>query len=241
MGRWLEIAPLAVRRRFPLAVWLTILALITAEAAVTGSNEGAGTSSGCWSAATPSRRYTTATDRGPVPAAPGARGWLIPAGVRAGNMFDDAIFVITLVGGFWIVGRVVWSRNELVLRLAEQSEELRSSRASRGAGDGRRAARADHPRRARRGRAQRLRSWWCRPRRERPSCRWMPPRRRSRLRAIQRVGRSTTMTELRGLLGSPRGGGGPVRRCRRPGRLAVAEPSTGRRGPPGVPSCVRRG
>ena len=36
------IAPLAVRRRFPLVAWLAILSLVTAQAAVTGTNEGFG-------------------------------------------------------------------------------------------------------------------------------------------------------------------------------------------------------
>ena len=45
-----------------------------------------------------------------------------------GDPFDDLAFIVTLVGGFWVAGRVVWSREQLVQRLAEQSEELRRSR-----------------------------------------------------------------------------------------------------------------
>ena len=36
--------------------------------------------------------------------------------------------MVTLIGGFWLAGRVVWSRNRLLERLVEQSEELRLSR-----------------------------------------------------------------------------------------------------------------
>ena len=45
-----------------------------------------------------------------------------------GNVFEDTTFIVALVSGFWAAGRVVWSRNQLVLRLAEQSEDLRRGR-----------------------------------------------------------------------------------------------------------------
>ena len=191
-----EVAPLAVRRRFPLAVWLTILALVAAQAAVTGSNEGAGVFVGLLvgiytvGAHTP-RRTAVACLLLPVPVV-GYASWR-----STGNPFDDTAFIVTLMSGFWIAGRVVWSRNQLVLRLAEQSEELRRGRAAEA-----RALAAEHRERIARdvhdvvahsvslmvvqaeaGEAQ------------------LPADAASAecLRAIQRVGRST-LTELRGLL-----------------------------------------
>jgi signal transduction histidine kinase len=192
----LEIAPLAVRRRFPLAVWLTILALVAAESTVTGSNEGAGIFFGllvgCYTVAAHTPRRTAILSLLLLVPVVGYSSWR-----STGNMFDDIAFIVTLVGGFWIVGRVVWSRNELVLRLKEQSEELRHSRASEAravaAEQRARIARDVHDVvahsvslmvvQAEAGEAQ------------------LPADAPSTgcLRAIQRVGRST-MTELRGLL-----------------------------------------
>ena len=101
------------------------------------------------------------------------------------------------MSGFWIAGRVVWSRNQLVLRLAEQSEDLRRGRAAEAralaAEQRERIARDVHDVvahsvslmvvQAEAGEAQ------------------LPADAASAecLRAIQRVGRST-LTELRGLL-----------------------------------------
>ena len=45
-----------------------------------------------------------------------------------GNPFDDLDFIVVLISGFWIAGRVVWSRQQLVQQLADQSEELRRAR-----------------------------------------------------------------------------------------------------------------
>src|SRR4029079_11626188 len=45
-----------------------------------------------------------------------------------GDPLDDLAFIVTLVGGFWVAGRVVWSRDQLVQRLAQQFGELRHSR-----------------------------------------------------------------------------------------------------------------
>ena len=45
-----------------------------------------------------------------------------------GDPFEDLVFIATLVGGFWVAGRVVWSREQLLRRLAEQAEELELGR-----------------------------------------------------------------------------------------------------------------
>ena len=45
-----------------------------------------------------------------------------------GDPFDDLDFVVVLISGVWIAGRVVWSRQLLVQQLAEQAEELRRAR-----------------------------------------------------------------------------------------------------------------
>ena len=193
-----EIAPLAVRRRFPLAVWLTILALVTAQAAVTGTNEGDGVFFGllvgCYTVAAHTPRRTAVCSLLLLVPVVGYTNWR-----STGNPLDDTVFIVTLVSGFWIAGRVVWSRNQLVLRLAEQSEELRRSRAAEAralaAEQRERIARDVHDVvahsvslmvvQAEAGEAQ------------------LPAEDASAecLRAIQRVGRST-LTELRGLLGA---------------------------------------
>ncbi|MET1059568.1 MAG: histidine kinase [Nocardioides sp.] len=191
-----EIAPLAVRRRFPLAVWLTILALVSAQAAVTGSNEGFGVFFallvGVYTvgAHTP-RRTAVASLLLLVPVV------MYTSWRSTGNLFDDTAFIVTLMSGFWAAGRVVWSRNQMVLRLAAHSEELRRGREAEAravaAEQRERIARDVHDVvahsvslmvvQAEAGEAQ------------------LPTDDASAecLRAIQRVGRST-LTELRGLL-----------------------------------------
>jgi signal transduction histidine kinase len=191
-----EIAPLAVRRRFPLAVWLTILALVTAQAAVTGTNEGGGVFFsllvGAYTVGGYTPRRTAVASLILLVPVVGYTNWR-----STGNVFDYTTFIVALVSGFWAAGRVVWSRNQLVLRLAEQSEELRLGRAAEA-----RALAAEHRERIARdvhdvvahsvslmvvqaeaGEAQLPE--------DAPSA--------DCLRAIQRVGRST-LTELRGLL-----------------------------------------
>ena len=150
-----EIAPLAVRRRFPLAVWLTILALVAAQAAVTGTNEGFGVFFALLVGAYTVGGYT------PRRTAVASLLLLVPVVAytnwrSTGNLFDDTTFIVALVSGFWVAGRVVWSRNQLVLpaRGAVRGPAPRPGRGS--TGPGRRAARADRPRRPRRRRAQRL-------------------------------------------------------------------------------------
>ena len=193
-----EVAPLAVRRRFPLAVWLTILGLVTAQAVVTGTNEGDGVFFalliGVYTVAAHTPRRTAVCSLLLLVPVVGYTSWL-----STGDPLDDTVFIVTLLSGFWIAGRVVWSRNQLVLRLAEQSEELRRSRAAEAralaAEQRERIARDVHDVvahsvslmvvQAEAGEAQLSAddaSAEC-------------------LRAIQRVGRST-LTELRGLLGA---------------------------------------
>jgi signal transduction histidine kinase len=191
-----EIAPLAVRRRFPVAMWLTVLALVAAQAAATGTNEGFGVFFallvGAYSVGAHTPRRTAVL----------LLLLLVPVVMytnwrSTGHLLDDTVFIVTLMSGFWIAGRVVWSRNQLVLRLAEQSEDLRRGRAAEAralaAEQRERIARDVHDVvahsvslmvvQAEAGEAQ------------------LPADDASAecLRAIQRVGRST-LTELRGLL-----------------------------------------
>ena len=200
------IAPLAVRRRFPLVVWLTILSLVAAQAAVTGTNEGFGVFFALLVGV-----YTVG---GHTPRRTAVASLLLLVPVVAytnwrstGNVFDDTAFIVTLLSGFWAAGRVVWSRNQLVLRLAEQSEELRRGRAAEAralaAEQRERIARDVHDVvahsvslmvvQAEAGEAQ------------------LPAGAPSAecLRAIQRVGRST-LTELRGLLSALGEDSGPT-------------------------------
>jgi signal transduction histidine kinase len=203
-----EIAPLAVRRRFPFAVWLTILVLVAAQAAVTGTNEGFGVFFawlvGVYTVAAHTPRRTAVVSLILLVPVVAYTNWR-----STGSPFEDTAFIVILLSGFWAAGRVVWSRNQLVLRLAEQSEDLRRGRAAEA-----RALAAEHRERIARdvhdvvahsvslmvvqaeaGEAQ------------------MPADAPSTecLRAIQRVGRST-LTELRGLLsalGEDTGATGP--------------------------------
>ena len=190
------IAPLAVRRRFPLVAWLAILSLVAAQAAVTGTNEGFGVFFALLVGAYTVGGYT------PRRTAVASLLLLVPVVAytnwrSTGNVFDDTTFIVALVSGFWAAGRVVWSRNQLVLRLAEQSEQLRRGREAEArafaAEQRERIARDVHDVvahsvslmvvQAEAGEAQ------------------LPAGAPSAecLRAIQRVGRST-LTELRGLL-----------------------------------------
>jgi signal transduction histidine kinase len=204
---WLEILPLAVRRRFPVAVWVTVLALTSLEATIYGSNDSVGLFFGLLVGC-----YTVAAYR-PRRTAVGCLLLMVPVVAYAnwqstGNPFDDLTFIVVLMSGFWIAGRVVWSREQLVRQLAEQAEELgrgREAEARVRVAEQRAAiARDVHDVvahsvsiivvQAEAGEAQ------------------LPPDTPSAecLRAIQRVGRST-LTELRGLLddlGDDTGSGG---------------------------------
>ena len=117
---WLVILPLAVRRRFPVVVWVTVLALTVMEAAIFGSNDSIGLFFGLLVGC-----YTVAAYR-PRRTAAGCLLLLVPvvaysSWLSAGDPLDDLVFIVALVGGFWVAGRVVWSREQLVRRLADQA------------------------------------------------------------------------------------------------------------------------
>lgn len=190
--------PLVLRRRAPLLTFLTVLAMIVARALALGDLEGGGVFFslivGGYSlgAHAPIRRALVGI-LAFVPAMMWA-GWL-----TTGDALDDLVFLATLIGGFWLAGRVVWSRNRLLERLVEQSEELRLSREAEA-----RARAAEH--RARIGRdvhdvvahsvslmVVQAEAGEAQLRHDHPSAEC--------LRAIQRVGRST-LTELRTVLGT---------------------------------------
>ena len=119
--------PLALRRRAPLLTFLTVLAMIVARALLLGDLEGGGVFFslivGAYSlgAHAPLRRALVGISAF-VPA------MMCAAWLTTGDALDDLVFLATLIGGFWLAGRVVWSRNRLLERLVEQSEELRLSR-----------------------------------------------------------------------------------------------------------------
>jgi signal transduction histidine kinase len=190
--------PLAVRRRYPLPAFLVVLLIIAADATFLGTNDGAGVFLGLLVGA-----YTLAA-HAPLRLALAGPAAFVPvmayAGWRTtGNPFEDLDFIIILVGGLWIAGRVVWSRQQLVQQLASQSEELQRARDGEAralvAEQRARIARDVHDVvahsvsimviQAEAGEAQ------------------LPAREPSAecLRAIQRVGRST-LTELRSVLGA---------------------------------------
>jgi signal transduction histidine kinase len=121
--------PLALRRRFPFATFLTVLVIVTSEAAVLGSNEGVGVLFGLLVGI-----YSVAAH---TPLRTAVVGLLLTVPVMAfsnwrstGHAFEDLEFSIVLLGGFWVAGRVVWSREQLVRQLAAQSDELRRGRAA---------------------------------------------------------------------------------------------------------------
>jgi signal transduction histidine kinase len=193
---WLLVIPLVVRRRFPVAVWATVLALIVAQATYQAAIDSVGVFFGllvgCYTVAAYSSRATAVAGLVGVVPVIAYSSWR-----SSGDPLDDLLFVVVLVGGFWIAGRVVWSREQLLRRVAEQAEELQRGREAEGrarvAEQRTRIARDVHDLvahsvslmvvQAEAGEAQ-LSG-------DQPSVEC--------LRAIQRVGRST-LTELRGLL-----------------------------------------
>ena len=119
--------PLALRRRYPLATFVTILAMIDVRALLLSDLDGAGVFLGLLIGV-----YSLAA-HARLPRAVAGIIAFVPAIIWAswlttGNPYEDLAFIATLVGGFWLAGRVVWSRNRLVEQLAEQAEELRRSR-----------------------------------------------------------------------------------------------------------------
>ncbi|MGH8827651.1 MAG: sensor histidine kinase, partial [Jiangellaceae bacterium] len=121
--------PLALRRRYPIGVYALVLAMIVVQAAVLGSVEGVGVFFGLLVSV-----YTLAAHRPLRPALIGLAVFvpvMMFAGWRAvGDPFDDLGFIGALVGGFWVVGRVVWSRQRLVEQLSTQAVELKRRRSA---------------------------------------------------------------------------------------------------------------
>jgi signal transduction histidine kinase len=119
--------PLAMRRRFPLATFLVILAVIDLRALVLGNLEGAGVFFGLLVGA-----YSLGAHASLARAIAGmvvfVPAMMVASWLDTGDPFDDVAFIVTLMGGFWLVGRIVWSRNRLLDRLTEQTGELRRSR-----------------------------------------------------------------------------------------------------------------
>jgi signal transduction histidine kinase len=120
--------PLAVRRRFPVGVFVFVLLVIVLESAMLGSTEGVGVFFGLLVST-----YTLAAHR---PLRPALAGLLfVPVMAFAswrdsGDPFEDLAFIVALVGGFWVAGRVVWSRQQLVEQLEAQAAELERGRAT---------------------------------------------------------------------------------------------------------------
>ena len=119
------ILPLAVRRRFPVAVWVTVLTVATLEATLQGSNESVGLFFGllvgCYTvAAYRSRRSAVLCLLLMLP--------VVAYSNWRSQHVDDLVFIVVLTGGFWIVWPGWWSREQLAHRFADQAEELQRSR-----------------------------------------------------------------------------------------------------------------
>ena len=121
--------PLAVRRRYPVAVFAFVLLMIALVSLSSGSTEGVGIFAGLLVST-----YTLAAHR---PLRPALAGLLLFVPVIAfanwrasGDPFEDLAFIVALVGGFWAAGRVVWSRQQLVEQLKAQAVELARGRAA---------------------------------------------------------------------------------------------------------------
>src|ERR671918_1333442 len=120
--------PLAVRRRFPVGAFVFVLLVIVLESAMLGSTEGVGVFFGLLVST-----YTLAAHR---PLRPALAGLLfVPVMAFAswrdsGDPFEDLAFIVALVGGFWVAGRVVWSRQQLVEQLEAQAADLERGRAA---------------------------------------------------------------------------------------------------------------
>jgi signal transduction histidine kinase len=125
----LSTLPLAVRRRYPVGVFVFVLLMIVLESALFGSNEGIGVFFGVLIST-----YTLAAHR---PLRPAVAGLLLFVPVMAfanwrdnGNPLEDLEFIVALVGGFWVAGRVAWSRQQLVTQLEAQAAEVERGRAA---------------------------------------------------------------------------------------------------------------
>ncbi|MGH9252248.1 MAG: DUF7134 domain-containing protein, partial [Acidimicrobiales bacterium] len=121
--------PLALRRRYPIGVYALVLMMIVVQTVVLGSNEGVGLFFGLLVSL-----YTLAAHR---PLRPALIGLLAFVPVMAfsnwradGNPFEDLSFIVTLTGGAWVAGRIVWSRQQMVDQLSAQAVELERGRAA---------------------------------------------------------------------------------------------------------------
>jgi len=121
--------PLALRRRYPIGVYALVLVMIVVQAGVLGSNEGVGIFFGLLVSL-----YTLAAHR---PLRPALIGLLAFVPLMAfsnwradGNPFEDLSFILTLTGGAWVAGRIVWSRQQMVDQLSAQAVQLERGRAA---------------------------------------------------------------------------------------------------------------
>ena len=118
----LQTLPLAWRRRSPLGVLGFVLVVTVVEALLVLPAEGAGVFFGIVIPV-----YTAAAH---CPLRTSLLALAMPAPVLAftewrvsGNPFDDLEFGTALTAGFWIAGRVVWSRQRLVDQLGTQASK----------------------------------------------------------------------------------------------------------------------
>jgi signal transduction histidine kinase len=119
--------PLAFRRRAPLAVALTIAAALAAQAIVEPSPHPPDSPFLAWLIAC----YSVAAHARLPSAIAGGAALIVAILLWAARTGDDPVFIVVILGGFWLVGRIVRSRNLLAEQLAERTRELEAEREER--------------------------------------------------------------------------------------------------------------
>lgn len=112
-----------------MAVWSAVLLLITTQATFLGAVDSIGVFFGllvgCYTMAAYSPLLTAVAGLLALAPVLAYSNWR-----SSGDPLEDLVFIVLLVDGFWVAGRLVWSRDQLVRRLAQQAQELERARAA---------------------------------------------------------------------------------------------------------------
>ena len=113
--------PIAWRRRAPLFVALAVAGAILLQVAVEPSSSPPDAPFLAWVIAA----YSVAAHAGRWSAIAGGAALVVAVDVWAWFTGDDLVFVPAVLGGFWLVGRIVNSRNRLATELEQERERAR--------------------------------------------------------------------------------------------------------------------